>query len=100
MIVKPAAGLRVRDPYQLARFIAPGEDLDEHRLEYHRLIACGDLVKTTPAEVAAEAAAAAKKAADEKAAREAEAAKAAPKPAPAPAAPPPAAIAAEPQTKG
>lgn len=44
MLVMPAPGLKVRDPKNPKRHVEPGEDVPENDLDWHRLIACGDLV--------------------------------------------------------
>ncbi|HZR87892.1 MAG TPA: hypothetical protein VFB02_13870 [Bradyrhizobium sp.] len=55
MLVQPAPDLRVRDPHNVARLVGVGEQVDETDLDWHRLIACGDLVECSPEEAKAAA---------------------------------------------
>ena len=53
MLVKPAEGLRVRDPYNPGRFVQVGEDVDPADLNWSRLIRFKDVVECTPEEAEA-----------------------------------------------
>jgi hypothetical protein len=57
MFVKPAAGLKIRDPFKKDHLPAEGREVPDSDLYWHRLLRDGDVVAASPApEPATEAA--------------------------------------------